>query len=75
MPEPDSFDAAALLDMLAGSGRRVVLVATGGGSAAIPALVATPGAPVRWWITLYEVVHRRELRPAAACSSWETPVA
>ncbi len=44
MPEPDSFDAAALLDMLAGSGRRVVLVATGGGSAAIPALVATPGA-------------------------------
>ncbi|MBN8617124.1 MAG: hypothetical protein J0L92_41480, partial [Deltaproteobacteria bacterium] len=31
-------------------------------------LVATPGAPLRWWITLYEVVHRRELRPAAACS-------
>jgi hypothetical protein len=31
-------------------------------------LVATPGAPVRWWITLYEVVRRRELRPAPGCS-------
>ncbi len=31
-------------------------------------LEATPGAPVRWWITLYEVVRRRELRPAASCS-------
>lgn len=44
MPEPASFDTAALLDLLAGAGRRVVLVATGGGAAAIPALVSTPGA-------------------------------
>jgi hypothetical protein len=31
-------------------------------------LVATPGAPVRWWITLYEVVRGRDLRPAPGCS-------
>ncbi|MFO0710217.1 MAG: hypothetical protein U0353_10280 [Sandaracinus sp.] len=30
-------------------------------------LEATPGAPVRWWITLFEVLHHRELRAASGC--------
>ena len=37
-------DAAALLDRLASAGRRVVIVATGGGSAAIARLLKNPGA-------------------------------
>jgi len=37
-------DAAGLVDALAAGGARLVLVATGGGSAAIAQLVSTPGA-------------------------------
>lgn len=37
-------DAPALIERLAAADRRVVLVSTGGGSEAIPHLVATPGA-------------------------------
>ena len=37
-------DAPGLIARLAAAGRRVVLVSTGGGSEAIPHLVATPGA-------------------------------
>jgi len=37
-------DAAGLVDTLAAGGARLVLVATGGGSAAIAQLVSTPGA-------------------------------
>jgi hypothetical protein len=31
-------------------------------------LRATPGLPVRWWVTLYEVLRHRDLRPASGCS-------
>lgn len=41
---PPPFDAAALLTTLQARGLRVVMITAGGGSAAIPALVAFPGA-------------------------------
>jgi len=44
MPEPAPIDAGALVDRLADTGRRLVVVATGGGAAAVPALVSIPGA-------------------------------